>query len=1532
MANTTQGGMHQDNDPIFQPTGTVRFALNGTTSQYEGDVGTMWRELGTKNIYSALFADYKIIGFTLLPDRTVILYSVYNGVGRIEKMVKKYSEYRVEPIISSSCLNFDEHHPITSSHYRKLNGCDDVIYFNDFYNPMRSINLNKLESYLNSGETVETANLTTTGWDCSKFIHFRGSLDPLISLSRVRDRGGRLRSGMYFFALRYSNDNGEVTDFSNISDGIPIHDGPQEINAWSHPFEFSYSIVGGYPQLDSNGLTIETDKQIELDIRNLDTSYDYYQLAVIEYIEGVGAMTNVYLSGTMSIPSNGKTKFNYKGFTTNYSSISLADILIPKIKLNEVHSIAALNNRMFFANAVEKNYNWASMQQAFCKVKPTWTAEDRIAGDYRLDKHDTSTPNFYVEDWGAMRDEVYAIGVAVVLNDGTTSPVFHIPGPAADNPDRLADIALVRDTSLNQGQQQLMSSSDTIIDKAILTVVDTPPNDIESGTVYIRDVEHLGLSVGDEIERWKVFNTAFATVSFPYSFNGDTMTKQNGRLGYYECADSQYPESKDCKGNYIYGKDAWGNTLAGSPVRHCLMPTTGISPHFSQETYSYGSATLMATQKRSVLKLVLNNFTLPAEFAGKVNQYIFCRGEFSENDNRIHDKGWMAQVKTDKNDVLNDVGNTNFGPNGEIDANYVAGGNFLDWNVGMANHKSPMQIGQIGFSIVQNSWENDYLNKNVFSLWTPGQTYGVYDSSSRSLVKNNSLKEAIQIESVWKGEFTPKGEYPNSTLNWNKTLYIREKLAYDEQLDHNFLKPKDSYIVAPRAFIETKYGSMWNLNNFDNAFYGIVSTPVDFDERLAVLEDENGTSDNKHYISIRNNPLNSFGDLSEIKYIPVKNSTRVNNHNIALKDCFINNLHYFYFTATVLNKDPEELVDSRLDKMFYGSMSSKIYGGLEENAKFIKSNNLEAYNTRYNTDFLGGMIEERINMRLAYGENEDPNKPIILSGYVYNNDFFYSDLLHREFLDSNGDSILGRWREINLDYTLPSILEISSAIEAVPKNYSWCDSCGGKRENNIYFSDLGDSTNTNDSFNIIRALNQTVLTPEDGPILNLYILKDNLFAHTQKAIVQVPTREQALESMSGDIIVAGSPSVLATPPKRLQNNPLGYMGIPAYNAAINTEYGLLAIDVNRKKIFMFNYNGGGIEEISLKGIARFARENLAFSILEQMEGYVDYSYFNTTYANGFGYSIVYDESRDLIFIHKKDYALRSDLPLQFDGHVEELPTATTADPTTLVYSTIGRKLRWWNGMTEVFFPDNRFFVNKSFTLSYSPRYKSFISFHSFAPSIMFNIDEYFASQQINDSSIWKHGIGLPSNYYDVQYSHIIEFVAEPDAQTGVFSYLEFFSDSEVNKMRQREKTFNQIWVYNDEQSSGIKNLEPMENGLNYLSNFVYGNSLSNSSLFFRFIEGHFRLNRFSNAHIAPFTENTYLDAPEDVASEKDFGVSGYQGYIDKIPNSPSLDPNKNPFQIDRLRSKYLKIRLIITDNETVTKTSILKSFKKPSIR
>lgn len=156
-------------------------------------------------------------------------------------------------------------------------------------------------------------------------------------------------------------------------------------------------------------------------------------------------------------------------------------------------------------------------------------------------------------DGSFMEDEVYAAGIVYVFTSGKTSPVFHIPGRAADTN--------IPGTAFNPliGTGGVPSSGGLDWDTGI---------DVYGGLLPI---------VGTQ-NRWKLVSTAYSYTS---------ANPLEGRMGYYETDTETYPSIETCE-NLIdgyWGRDYDGNLIVPGTthIRHHRMPgaefrdTAGLS-------------------------------------------------------------------------------------------------------------------------------------------------------------------------------------------------------------------------------------------------------------------------------------------------------------------------------------------------------------------------------------------------------------------------------------------------------------------------------------------------------------------------------------------------------------------------------------------------------------------------------------------------------------------------------------------------------------------------------------------------------------------------------------------------------------------------------------------------------------------------------------------------------------------------------------------------------------------------------------------
>ena len=232
-------GMNTDISPQAQLDGTYRFALNAVNNTEEGQQGYLSTEEGTfecmdlgHNPYVhiitynqntdlplidpatgfpfftsvQLTGTWKVIGHVYVGDDQIIAFLTGEFVDDLtgnSYSLSRLIEFNIDScdtkvLLTSDCLNFDINHQIQGVH-RIRKGCERNIYFTDNENEPRQINLDSLDSYLNTGISPSSVFASTPGisfetsiniWDCKQFRLFTLVEVPHIQYIRTDDSGG----------------------------------------------------------------------------------------------------------------------------------------------------------------------------------------------------------------------------------------------------------------------------------------------------------------------------------------------------------------------------------------------------------------------------------------------------------------------------------------------------------------------------------------------------------------------------------------------------------------------------------------------------------------------------------------------------------------------------------------------------------------------------------------------------------------------------------------------------------------------------------------------------------------------------------------------------------------------------------------------------------------------------------------------------------------------------------------------------------------------------------------------------------------------------------------------------------------------------------------------------------------------------------------------------------------------------------------------------------------------------------------------
>lgn len=373
----------------------------------------------------------------------------------------------------------------------------------------------------------------------------------------------------------------------------------------------------------------------------------------------------------------------------------------------------------------------------------------------------------------------------------------------------------------------------------------------------------------------------------------------------------------------------------------------------------------------------------------------------------------------------------------------------------------------------------------------------------------------------------------------------------------------------------------------------------------------------------------------------------------------------------------------------------------------------------------------------------------------------------------------------------------------------------------------------------------------------------------------------AIQTSSGKYAYLGNDDVFKTQPIDFGETDLGYAG-SQHHLLLRTEAGHLFIDAKRGQIFLVN--GSGAVPISDAGISKWFGKNLPFEIAKHFPGINIDNHFS-----GIGMTGVWDGDR--FIITKLDYA-----PVkEYQGQIR--------------YDAYYGK--FYIGNTEILLDDPKYFCNKSWTASYNPSTKSWISFHSYIPNYYIGLNSGFLSGKNSifnnqKSSTWIHDIIHTSyqRFYGKHEPYVLEYPFVFKAQDEILqnvkdhtTILEYYNENDFYEINDNVY-FNKAILYNNQQCSGLLNLYPKPKGaLNkYLQYPIY--KADSKDIIFTKSDNFFNYNTFWDVVKNP--NNHYPIWVESCENKS----------IDRVLNNDKFDYSKRSFQKTRLRAKDLRIRHI----------------------
>ena len=279
-----------------------------------------------------------------------------------------------------------------------------------------------------------------------------------------------------------------------------------------------------------------------------------------------------------------------------------------------------------------------------------------------------------------------------------------------------------------------------------------------------------------------------------------------------------------------------------------------------------------------------------------------------------------------------------------------------------------------------------------------------------------------------------------------------------------------------------------------------------------------------------------------------------------------------------------------------------------------------------------------------------------------------------------------------------------------------------------------------------------------------------------------------LQTTQGVKITVGDGGLFQQPFQTLVNadDEYEYASCQDTRSAVNTPYGLFWISRDTGKVL--NYAGGQIVDIAMNGMRAWFAEHLPNVLTTQFPNFT----LTENTLVGIGCQTVYDTQYELLYFCKKDYKSKGEVLLD--------------EATQQFY--IERQ----SGNVIIELGDPDYFENCSWTISYDPQTKMWLSFHDWHPDYVLGTNYHFFT--IKDGGFWKHNVLCNSycNYYGKDYSFEIEMPINTGTTVNTIKSIEYtlevlnYSTDCIDPYHVLNANFDYAMIYNTEQNSGLLNL------------------------------------------------------------------------------------------------------------------------------
>jgi hypothetical protein len=1547
-------GLHTDYTPKDQPKDTYTFALNAVDETIEGNGTSIVND--ESNVECAeLPANYQIIGKCYIGNDKTALFLVHKDNTHSEiGILDSYCKYTtvVNDSGQTTKLNFKVQNQI-DARYRLRRGCEDVVYFVDGNNDDRLFNFGQPDDFKNSSGQ----------WDIDKFkLDKTPSKPPIFTDIEVKEEGN-LKAGSYHIGIALADEDLNSTSVLVVTDSIIIFN-----DSYSQEFK---DVSGSTTEAKDYYKYGNTSKNIEITLDDLDASYKYYRVFLIERNVANGTVSKVSYSD--DIPLDQKT-FSITGDNTPNIS-TYAEVLAIKAEITASKSVEIIDNRLVRGNNKGTVKDYCAMQKLASKVRADLALKEVTLNDINVKGNPKRGTIHEENSLGFMPGEIYALGIVYVFPNNVESPTFHIPGRAANDAtnkmstnNAVSGVTYTGHTCTTEPYWGKDNMGNNLVNQPVRhhrfptrkeaniplyteNVITNAPtgsfshtkcviinqlynNSYNYDTLYLR-ITYNNLETGQTgVEFIK---------SFPNIYKND-----NEPVNLTVCLPEVIRDSAINPYNITQVKFV---NPSGNDGAFFIDPVkgTGALPHATQ-TISLPVLNKVVEYKSQIMGLNFSNIELPT---GAIGYYI-TRMERDDANKTILDTGILAPLMSD--------------------TKYEAFGGFNPFNNITRSTKRWALFNP----------EHKFLGKEYDNI-NSVERIGRYAVNQKRLERN--IVQDVQ-----------------SGTSYNQTVAKRRERDEDGFDLHTLFRYNETAHTTDDTVLSTNVTDVRYLSALANTTMQARNVfNASSDNKIGVLQfDSNvGTYDNIPYVALKKNvaaPYANFKTGAYYKqhtniqnkatfqlfsgdtYMSSMNLTNSTFYDVRLRNRSSKNgiwriiagtlLVAFGVVATVLTLGLGVPVTAAI----IGAGLSAAASGI--NQAIIKKTYQEEYekglkntikDNQTNAEFGGNppddeiqwfvdilpniWFESTVNINWRTEPNYGPQT------FQYSPDFYNRNRINNYILEKlsilDTENQSGRLYQgfanaevyfLNKDYRSRGRLVPSFAL---PNEYDCCSKCREEFPHRIYWSEQSFQEELTDNFRTTLANNYRDIEGDTGPIVDMFTIRNNLYIHTAEGLWHLPQNIQ--ERVTGDVVsFVGTGSYFSIPPRKIVDDNTGLSAGNEHKwGRIKTPYGVFFVCENQRVIYQFDGN-------KLTPISSFGNFSLFKKIVPvQMEEYYrrtknrEYP-FKGNHANryGTGYHLTYDSKKERVIFTKRDLIFRGDINPQVTvigqngqplskGDINDFEVAYH-EGNLIMFSQYSQLIATYtaNGFSfegivkdELIFHkfnatnnnidvvrvkgyviDGAKIQENSWTKSYSLKKREWRSFHSFLPQFYIHTPERFFSFIFGNNNVWQHNrANHYQNYYGVRKPFIVEFISNSNPmETRIYNRVLLITEAENfittadTHVDERFITFNKAILYNSRQCSGLVNLVAKDTQ-NPLANYTpqqIDDSIPTVEIDKN--EKNWTFNEFYDIR-TNYNAPIWKDRPQDLQSEY---------FIDKVLNTASMSINKDWFQVEDFRDKYLCIRLI----------------------